>query len=183
VRVELTETERAQAAGNWRSAMAPLYERRTGPHKVSIESTIAPYSQWNPVLPGETAGPARDRFIWSKPDPGPLPSRDEDIAFAPVTRLSRWIEMRKLTSTRLTQIYLERLKRFDPTLHCVITLTSDLALAQAKQADQEIAARKSVDLCTAYPGAGKIFSIQPAFLPPTALSLFATASPQPTPQW
>jgi Asp-tRNA(Asn)/Glu-tRNA(Gln) amidotransferase A subunit family amidase len=142
MRVELTEAERAQAAGNWRSAMAPLYERRTGPHRVAIEPEIAPYSQWNPVLPGETAGPARDRFLWSNADPGPLPSRDEDIAFAPVTRLARWIETRKLTSTRLTQIYLERLKRFDPTLRCVITLTSDLALAQAKQADQEIAAGK-----------------------------------------
>jgi Asp-tRNA(Asn)/Glu-tRNA(Gln) amidotransferase A subunit family amidase len=138
VRVEFTAAERTQAAGNWRSAMAPLYERRTGPHKVTIESSIAPYSQWNPVLPGETAGPLRDRFLWSKADPGPLPSRDEDIAFAPVTRLARWIEKRQLTSTRLTQIYLERLKRFDPTLHCVITLTSDLAMAQAKQADQEI---------------------------------------------
>ncbi|HEY6306039.1 MAG TPA: amidase [Candidatus Angelobacter sp.] len=142
VRVELTPGERAQAAGNWRSAMAPLYERRTGPHKITIESSIAPYSQWIPVLPGETAGPARDRFLWSKADPGPLPARDQDIAFAPVTRLARWIEKRQLTSTRLTQIYLERLKRFDPTLHCVITLTGDLAMAQAKQADQEIAAGK-----------------------------------------
>jgi Asp-tRNA(Asn)/Glu-tRNA(Gln) amidotransferase A subunit family amidase len=142
VRVELTPAERAQAAGNWRSAMAPLYERRTDPHKVAIEPAIAPYSQWNPVLPGETASPQRDQFIWSKSDPGPLPARDEDIAFAPVTRLARWIETRKLTSTRLTQIYLERIKKFDPKLHCVITLTSDLALAQARKADQEIAAGK-----------------------------------------
>jgi Asp-tRNA(Asn)/Glu-tRNA(Gln) amidotransferase A subunit family amidase len=142
VRVEFTPAERSQAAGDWRSAMAPLYERRTGPHKVAIESSIAPYSQWNPVLPGEAAGPARDRFLWSKADPGALPSRDEDIAFAPLTRLARWIEKRQLTSTRLTQIYLERIQRFDPTLHCIITLTSDLALKQAKQADQEIAAGK-----------------------------------------
>ena len=142
MRVEFTAAERAEAAGNWRSAMAPLYERRTGPHKVAVESTIAPYSQWNPVLPGETAGPQRDRFIWTKSDPGSLPSRDEDIAFAPLTRLSRWVEKRQLTSTRLTQIYLERIKRFDPTLHCIITLTSDLALKQARQADQEIAAGK-----------------------------------------
>src|SRR5262249_51998217 len=91
MRVELTASERAQAAGNWRSAMAPLYERRTGPNKVSIEPTIAPYSQWNPVLPGENAGPSGDQFIWSRSDPGPLPTRDEDIAFAPVTRLARWI--------------------------------------------------------------------------------------------
>src|SRR5215472_13596100 len=66
--IELTPSERAQAAGNWRSAMAPLYERRTGPHKVSIEPSIAPYSLWNPVLPGMKAGPERDQFIWSKPD-------------------------------------------------------------------------------------------------------------------
>jgi Asp-tRNA(Asn)/Glu-tRNA(Gln) amidotransferase A subunit family amidase len=142
MRVELTSAERAQAAGNWRSAMAPLYERRTGPHKVAIEAAVAPYSQWNPVLPGETAGPRRDQFIWSKSDPGPVPSRDEDIAFAPLTRLARWIEKRELTSTRLTRIYLERLKRFDPKLRCVITLTSELALAQAGRADQEIAAGK-----------------------------------------
>src|SRR5215472_4683347 len=140
MRVELTPAERAQAAGNWRSAMAPLYERRAGPHKVEIEPTVAPYSLWNPVLPGMKAGPERDQFIWSKPDPGPLPSRDEDIAFAPVTRLARWIEKRQLTSERLTQIYLARIQRFDPTLHCVITLTRDLALEQARKADQEIAA-------------------------------------------
>jgi Asp-tRNA(Asn)/Glu-tRNA(Gln) amidotransferase A subunit family amidase len=142
VRVELTARERAQAAGNWRSAMAPLYERRTGPHKVGIEPAIAPYSQWNPVLPGETAGPQRNQFVWSKSDPGPLPSRDEDIAFAPLTRLARWIEKRHLTSTRLTQIYLDRIKRFDSRLRSIITLTADLALAQARQADQEIAAGK-----------------------------------------
>ncbi|HEY6348058.1 MAG TPA: amidase [Candidatus Angelobacter sp.] len=142
VRVEMTAADRAQTAGNWRSAMAPLYERRTGPHKVEIESAIAPYSNWDPVLPGQKAFPQRDQFLWSKPDPGPLPAHDEDIAFAPVTRLSRWIEKRQLTSERLTQIYLARLKKFDPTLKCVITLTDELALAQARKADQEIASGK-----------------------------------------
>jgi Asp-tRNA(Asn)/Glu-tRNA(Gln) amidotransferase A subunit family amidase len=142
VNVQMTAAERTEAAGNWRSAMAPIYERRTGPKKVAIESTVSPYSNWNPVLPGMKAGPARDQFIWSKPDPGPLPAREEDIAFAPLTHLSRWIEKRQLTSERLTQIYLDRLKRFDPKLRCVITLTSDQALAQAKKADQEIASGK-----------------------------------------
>jgi Asp-tRNA(Asn)/Glu-tRNA(Gln) amidotransferase A subunit family amidase len=71
-----------------------------------------------------------------------LPERDEDIAFASVAQLSRWIEQRKLTSQRLTQIYLDRLQRFDPRLRCVITMTTDLAHAQAKQADDEIAAGK-----------------------------------------
>jgi Asp-tRNA(Asn)/Glu-tRNA(Gln) amidotransferase A subunit family amidase len=138
VDVEWNDNERAEAAGNWRNAMAPLYERRMGPRKVELEPTIAPWSRWFPVAPGETAMPAQDRFIRSKTDPGPLPAKDEEIAYAPVTKLSRWIEGRKLTSERLTQIYLERLECFDPKLHCVINLTRDSALAQARNADREI---------------------------------------------
>jgi Asp-tRNA(Asn)/Glu-tRNA(Gln) amidotransferase A subunit family amidase len=139
VRVEMSAPERAQAAGNWRSAMAQLYERRTGPRKVEIEPAIAPYSLWNPILPGQHPAPTRDQFIWTRSDPGALPSHDEDIAFAPVTRLARWIETRQLKSERLTRIYLERLKQFDPKLRCVITLTESHALEQARKADQEIA--------------------------------------------
>src|SRR5579864_6357152 len=81
--VTLTPAHRAEAASNWRTAMAPLYERRTGPRKIAIESTVAPYSLWNPVLPGQRVTAEQDRFVWSKPDPGQLPSNDADIAFAP----------------------------------------------------------------------------------------------------
>ncbi len=140
VNFSLTGTERTQAVSDWRISMAPYYERRVGPRKVAIESSIAPWSQWNPQLPGPPAGPGRDRFLRSSADPGPLPASDEAIAFSPVYRLSRWIEQRKLTSERLTNIYLERLRRFDPKLRCVITLTPELALTQARQADREIAA-------------------------------------------
>lgn len=142
VRFPLTEAERKEAAGSWREAMASLYERRTGPKKVPLESTLAPASRWDPVLPGENINSGKNLFVRSHVDPGPLPSSDAAIAFAPVTQLSRWIETRKLTSQRLTRIYLNRLQRFNPQLRCVITLTPDLALAQAKQADAEIAAGK-----------------------------------------
>jgi Asp-tRNA(Asn)/Glu-tRNA(Gln) amidotransferase A subunit family amidase len=57
-----------------------------------------------------------------------------------VTRLSRWIESRKLTSERLTNIYLDRIARLDPKIRSVITLTKDHALSRAKAADAEIAA-------------------------------------------
>jgi Asp-tRNA(Asn)/Glu-tRNA(Gln) amidotransferase A subunit family amidase len=140
VRVELTEKDRAQAAQNWRNSMAALYERRTGPRTVPLDASVVPWSQVNPVLPGHKAGPERDRLVRTNSDPGPLPANDADIAFAPIWQLSRWIESRQLTSERLTNIYLARLERFDPKLHCVITLTRELALAQAKNADQEIAA-------------------------------------------
>ena len=142
VQFGLTDAERAQAAASWRRTMASLYERRTGPKKLALESSLAPATVWNPALPGLKAQPAQHRFIRSNADPGPLPSREEDIAFSPVTKLSRWIETRKLTSERLTQIYLKRLEHFDPQLRCVITLTRDSALAQAKKADQEITAGK-----------------------------------------
>lgn len=122
--------------------MAALYERRTGPRKVSLPSELPPGTRWDPVLPGMKAGPERDRFIRSGKKASELPAKDEDIAFAPVTQLSRWIEERKLNCERLAHIYLERLERFDPKLRCVITLTRDLSLAQAKRADQEIAAGK-----------------------------------------
>jgi Asp-tRNA(Asn)/Glu-tRNA(Gln) amidotransferase A subunit family amidase len=139
VQFEMTPEERTQAAGNWRSAVAPLYERRTGPHRVAVPSSVAPWSRCDPSALGENANPEHDRFVRTKGDGKPLPSGDDDIAFAPVTDLSRWIEQRKLTSSRLTQIYLDRLDRFNPKLRCVITLMRDSALAQAKAADQEIA--------------------------------------------
>ncbi|TCK73617.1 amidase [Acidipila rosea] len=142
VRVELTEAERAEAAGSWRVAMAPLYERRTGPRKVALEETLAPASRWDPRLPGQKEIDLQQRFMRSALAAVPLPAKDEDIAFAPVTQLSQWIEKRQLTSDRLTRIYLDRLGRYNSKLRCVITLTRDLALAQAKQADAEIAAGK-----------------------------------------
>jgi len=142
VQVEMNERERTQAAASWRSNLAPLYERRTGPHKVELEATLAPYSRWDPILPGQKRGPERDRFIRTSDDPGPVPGNESDIAFAPLTQLSRWIETGKLTSSRLTRIYLSRIEQFNPKLRCVITLTRELALKQAAQADREIAAGK-----------------------------------------
>src|ERR1039457_4145061 len=143
VQFPLSPAARQMAAGNWSRQMAPVYERRTGPRKFSLDNAVAPGSRWDPVLPGQSAQvPAHDRFLGSKADAGPLPTNDRDIAFAPVTQLARWLETRRLTSERLTGIYLDRIARFDPKLRCVITLTRDLALAQAKRADAEIAAGK-----------------------------------------
>ena len=140
VQVELTSAERDVAAGSWRSLMAPVYERRTGPRKVALEPAAAPWSRWDPILPGQKTGLARDRFVRSQTSPGPLPASDQDVAFATLTQLSRWIEEKKLSSERLTRLYLERLERFNPKLLCAITITREVALAQARQADHEIAA-------------------------------------------
>jgi Asp-tRNA(Asn)/Glu-tRNA(Gln) amidotransferase A subunit family amidase len=140
VQFELSDQDRRTAAGNWRKMMAPLYERRVGPRKFSPSASVAPASRWDPVLPGQQAVPSGDRFIRTPGEPPSLPANDQDIAFAPLSLLSRWIETRQLTSEHLTNLYLERLQRFDSALRCVITLTSGVALSQAQQADREIAA-------------------------------------------
>jgi len=71
-----------------------------------------------------------------------VPKNLEDLAFAPITVLARLIRSKKISSVQLTQMYLKRLKRYDPDLKCVITLTEDLAMEQARKADEEIAAGK-----------------------------------------
>jgi len=143
VQLEMTAADRATAAGNWRMQMAPLLERRTGPRKIELEPALAPATQWNPSLPGLVVLPrGGNRFVRSTAPVAPLPESEADIAFAPVWQLSRWIESGKLTSTRLTEIYLSRLVRYNTQLRCVITLTREHALVQAKRADAEIAAGK-----------------------------------------
>lgn len=140
VQMQLSEAEIAQAAKSWRGNMSALYQRRTGPKKVELGPTVAPFSRVNSILPGQKVTVTKNRFVRSQIDPGPLPQKDDDIAFAPVTKLSRWIEQKKLSSELLTQLYLKRIAQYDPKLRCIITLTQDLALAQARQADTEIAA-------------------------------------------
>ncbi len=142
MQVTLTPAQRQMAATSWRRSMAANLERRTGPRKMALEGTLAPATRWDPALPGIAIGPATNRFVRSSGHPGPLPSSDDAIAFAPVTALSRWIQSRKLTSERLTSIYLARIEKFDPRLRCIITLNKDGALAAARAADKEIAAGK-----------------------------------------
>src|ERR1043166_680338 len=142
MQVTMTDAERKQADDSWRESMAPYLERRTGPRRVTIAATDAPATLWNPAFPGVPVSSARDRFVRSPADHTPLPSTDDAIAFAPVTQLSRWIESRSLTSERLTNIYLDRIARLDGRIRSIITVTKDVALTAARQADREIASGK-----------------------------------------
>jgi Asp-tRNA(Asn)/Glu-tRNA(Gln) amidotransferase A subunit family amidase len=82
------------------------------------------------------ARPAFQVAAWS----GAVPANDADIAYLPAHRLSALLKARRLTSTRLTTIYLDRLERLNPTLLCAVTIMRPQALAEAAQADREIAA-------------------------------------------
>ena len=94
---------------------------------------------FNPVLPGRTV-PHERRPLRRAAIEVSMPRTDEELAFLPVTHLSRLIETRQIKPTELTKLYLSRLKRYDPKLFCVVNLTEELALRQARQADEEIAA-------------------------------------------
>jgi Asp-tRNA(Asn)/Glu-tRNA(Gln) amidotransferase A subunit family amidase len=141
MQVALTPAQRDMAAASWRVSLSSTMERRTGPRKVALEPELAPATVWHPASVGGAVREA-GHFVRSTGPAVALPAHIDDIAFAPVSRLSRWIETRKLTSERLTRIYIERIKRHDGKLRSVITLAEEHALAQARQADREIAAGK-----------------------------------------
>ena len=71
-----------------------------------------------------------------------LPKDEADIAFASVRTLASLIKTKKITSVELTKLYLKRLKKYDPALLCVVSMTNDIALSQAAKADEEIASGK-----------------------------------------
>ena len=109
--------------------------------EMKLGNDTPPAVVFNPVLPGMKIPRARGIFKYSKPTV-PKPRTDEDLAFLPVTQLAQLLKNRTVTSTDLTKLYLDRLKKYDPLLHCVVTMTEDLALRQAAQADAEIKAGK-----------------------------------------
>jgi Asp-tRNA(Asn)/Glu-tRNA(Gln) amidotransferase A subunit family amidase len=114
--------------------------------ELHLPNSIAPTAVFNPVPAGTPApqpAPAKPVVL------GPVPSiahlsasQEETIAFANVRQLGELLRKKKITSVDLTKLYLARLKRYDPTLHFVITLTEERALAQAATADRELAANK-----------------------------------------
>ena len=142
MQITMTAAERQQAAGSWRESMAPYLERRTGPRKIALAAGDTPATLWNPMLPGIVQPAARDRFVRPTAAVRTMPASDDEIAYAPLSDLSRWIEARHLTSERLTNIYLSRIARLDSKIRAIITLTKEHALVRAKQADAEIAAGK-----------------------------------------
>jgi Asp-tRNA(Asn)/Glu-tRNA(Gln) amidotransferase A subunit family amidase len=96
---------------------------------------------FDPVLPG-TKLPAGRSLLKTSKVKAAAPRTDEDLAFLPVTQLAALLKKRDIKSVDLTKLCLERLKKYDPVLHCVVSLTGDLALEQAERADREIAAGK-----------------------------------------
>ena len=109
-----------------------------------IKNEVAPAVIFDPVLPGMKFETAKRPMKISAAPKGSAeaPKNIEDVAFYSVRQLAELVRTRKVSSVALTEMYLERLKRYDPLLKFVITLTTDRAMGQAKDADREIAAGK-----------------------------------------
>jgi Asp-tRNA(Asn)/Glu-tRNA(Gln) amidotransferase A subunit family amidase len=111
--------------------------------QLAIPLDTEPAITFRPYLPGKRprgAATRNARLALSRPATVRVTERIEDLAFEPVTALSSVIQSRRVTSTDLTRMYLARLKRYGEPLHCVVTMTEDLALAQAAQADRDLMA-------------------------------------------
>jgi len=108
----------------------------------TFSNALPPALQFNPLPLGFQFSTDQNPISFSPPIHTEVPANKEELAFYSVRDLGELIRTQKITSTQLTQLYLNRLKKYGPELECVITLTEELALAQAKRADEEIAAGK-----------------------------------------
>ncbi len=112
--------------------------------KIPLANSVAPSLVQDPVLPGTVLDTVRKPAkLGAAPSIADVSvSNEEQVAFASVRQLSELLRAKKTTSVELTKLYLSRLKRYDPRLHFVITLTEQRALEQAAAADREMAGHK-----------------------------------------
>ncbi|MHA8065847.1 amidase [Aquirufa sp. ROCK2-A2] len=99
-----------------------------------------PLGMWqNPLVPGLKLNKSQKKIIWSKVSSISLPKNKNDLAFFSIPQLAFLIKSRKISSLELTRFFIQRIKKYGDTLQCVISLTEDIALQQAKKADRDLA--------------------------------------------
>jgi len=132
--ISFTDEERELMRPDLEDAREDYRAMRTA----TIDNAVPMALDFNPVPAGVTFDTTQERIMiqLQKAD---LPENLEDLAFYSISELAYLIKNGELSSTTLTKIYLDRLKKYGDTLQCVITITEDLALAQAERADKELA--------------------------------------------
>jgi Asp-tRNA(Asn)/Glu-tRNA(Gln) amidotransferase A subunit family amidase len=129
-------------------------------HKLSLNNSV-PLSLWqNPVVPGMTFNKIQKPIIWNKVNAS-VPTNKNDLAFYSIEQLAFLLKNKKISSVELTQFFIDRIKKWGDTLQCVITITQDIAMDQAKKADAEIAAGKYRGLLHGIPyGLKDLFAVK-----------------------
>ena len=133
--LDFTEEEREMMLDSLKRNLAAFTELR----KVKLPNSLPPALIFNPIPPGTRFENKKKPYIFPLNTSIQVPEKLSDLAFFPLSALAQLIRQKKITSLQLTRLYLDRLKKYGSELECIITLTEDLALAQAKRADKEIA--------------------------------------------
>jgi len=136
--LEFTPAETDSMVGRLKTQLSNLGELR----ETSLENSVSPSLIFNPLPKGFFPIQEQKPIDWGLEDNVDLPDRDADIAYMPVHDLAVLIKNQKLSSERLTQIYLDRIKIYSDTLQCLITLMENSALKKAREMDAEIASGK-----------------------------------------
>jgi Asp-tRNA(Asn)/Glu-tRNA(Gln) amidotransferase A subunit family amidase len=141
--IELTEAEQTELLGKLnqeQSQLKTLREFKLDPQRdlpaLSFHSLASPSGQGveePPTTLPRNAWPTEIQLCQR-------PTTDEALTWLPISKVAPLLRSRKVSSVELTKLYLERLKKYDPMLMCVVNLTEELALQQAQQADAEIGA-------------------------------------------
>lgn len=135
--IELTDAQRKSVAATLTRTLAGMKRAEAIP----LGNDTLPAIQFNPA-PGLPPHAGPTGTVTAPAGAAKKPATADDLAFAPLTTLCQLLRTKQVSSVELTKLYLERLKKYDPLLKCVVTFTDDLALKQAEAADKEIAAGK-----------------------------------------
>lgn len=143
--LQFTEEERRQVIGGiiadpeegfFSDQLKSLSTRRNQ----SLPNSLAPALTFDPRVPGVSYPPQAESLFLYPENFAPIPSSADDIAFASVKQQAHWMTSGEITSRELTDIYLQRIDQYGDQLECFVTVTADVARAQADKADQERAA-------------------------------------------
>ena len=134
--LEFTDDQREQMLNGVNQNLTRYAEMR----RIHLDPNLAPPFYYSPLVPGTRLDRAAKAFRPAAAPAARRPTDLEEAAFWPIAHLAHLLKTRQTTSVDLTRMYLDRLKRYNPTLNFVVTFTDDLAMQQAQQADREIAA-------------------------------------------
>jgi len=136
--LDFTDEERQQILNGVNQNLTRYADLR----QIHIDPNIAPPLYYSPIVPGTRLDRVQKPFRMSATPSLRRPANIEDVAFWPLAHLAHLLKTRQVSSVELSRMYLDRLKRYNPTLNFVVTFTDDLGMQQAHQADREIAAGK-----------------------------------------
>ncbi|NGP76164.1 amidase [Balneolaceae bacterium YR4-1] len=132
--LEFTEAERDSMLEDLESAREDYQSIR----ELNLPNSLPPSLIFNPIPPGKTFNHEQEPIHWDIPEDVPMPENRSELAFYTVKELASLIKQREITSVELTEFFIDRLHRFDDTLHAVVTLTEERALEQARKRDEEL---------------------------------------------